>query len=420
MCRIANKYGEPHGAVCWMDHTQRTNYALIVSNEKCWVEEMVIMSQYISGSDNSVVKCNDGVPNGLWTRVKESPNASVGALNASKGEASDWILTNALVLCPTWRGPGLYLSILLQTPSISLQLEWSFCFHMVLEAGLLGPCMVLEGHLLVVLTCWQNDLSALKDVPLAGEALKRSCQPGSWHLGWAIHAYAGRDVLFSSEVVVLEGFSFVPSLFSQDHSVPAVVVVLEEGLVLSPVMVLECSFPDLAFLWRIMFCKTLNISFPSISLLEEVLVLKGLCWRWAAFSLCLAAPLGAWCLAGPMVLTLLRLHVSLVSAHFMFSSSILHPIVGLMWAWVVGSAHSVPSPVVLKGETCPEPPPCSADQSTASCQKYYWQHFKHLPSTGILGMRGTLCSTFQWAHSYFTMTLIQPPSCISQIENYMH
>ena len=71
---------------------------------------------------------------------------------------------------------------------------------------------------------------------------------------------------------VLGRISFEPSLFSQDHSLPVVVVVLEEDLIPSPallcvvVMVFECPFPDLTFLWRMMFCKTLNLSFSSISL----------------------------------------------------------------------------------------------------------------------------------------------------------
>ena len=50
---------------------------------------------------------------------------------------------------------------------------------MVLEVGLLDPGMVLEGHLLAFLACWQSGLSALRDVPLAGEAPKWSCQLGS-------------------------------------------------------------------------------------------------------------------------------------------------------------------------------------------------------------------------------------------------
>ena len=47
----------------------------------------------------------------------------------------------------------LYPSILLQTPSVSLPPELSFCFNMVLEAGLLDPDMVLEGYLLALLAC---------------------------------------------------------------------------------------------------------------------------------------------------------------------------------------------------------------------------------------------------------------------------
>ena len=57
------------------------------------------------------------------------------------------------------------------------------------------------------------------------------------------------------EEVVLAGFSFVlPELFLQGQSLPAVVVVLEEGLTSYPaplcmgVMVLECPFQDPDFL----------------------------------------------------------------------------------------------------------------------------------------------------------------------------
>ena len=143
---------------------------------------------------------------------------------------------------------------------------------MVLEAGILDPSMVLEGCLLVVLACWKNNLSAPRDAPLAGGALKKvltaeKLAPLSGHpcLCWQGHS-------FCAEVVILEGFCFVPSVFSQDHSLSAVMAALEEGLIPSPallcmgVMVLECPFPDPAFLSRMMFCKTLKLSFSSISL----------------------------------------------------------------------------------------------------------------------------------------------------------
>ena len=63
---------------------------------------------------------------------------------------------------------------------------------------------------------------------------KWSCQLSSWHLGRAVPVNTCRDALFCVEVVVLEDFSFVPFLFSQDHFLPAVVEVLEEGLIPSP------------------------------------------------------------------------------------------------------------------------------------------------------------------------------------------
>ena len=50
-----------------------------------------------------------------------------------------------------------------------------------------------------------------------------------------------------------------------------------------------------------------------------------------------------------------RLHVPLVSTYFTNSSPILHPVTGSVPAWVVGSVDSVTSPLVLKGEACPEP-----------------------------------------------------------------
>ena len=73
---------------------------------------------------------------------------------------------------------------------------------------------------------------------------------------------------FSVEVVVLGGFSLTPpDLFLQDLSLPAVVEVLEGGLIPYPVppcmglMVLECPFQDPAFLYRILTHKTLKSSF---------------------------------------------------------------------------------------------------------------------------------------------------------------
>ena len=60
----------------------------------------------------------------------------------------------------------------MQTTSVSFPKELSSCFCMVLEAGLLGPNMVLEGDLLAVPACWQSGLLAPRDLPLAREAHK--------------------------------------------------------------------------------------------------------------------------------------------------------------------------------------------------------------------------------------------------------
>ena len=109
-------------------------------------------------------------------------------------------------------------------------------------------------------------------------------------------------------MVVLEGFSSVPFLLSQDHSLPVVVVVLEEGLIPSPAalcavaMVLEWSFPDLALLWD----DVLQDTKPK--LLKYI---------------------------------------------FKLSSPILHPVTALVLALVTGSIDSVAYPVAIKGKMCP-------------------------------------------------------------------
>ena len=148
----------------------------------------------------------------------------------------------------------LYLSILLHTPSVPLLWELSPCFCMVMEAGLLGSNMVLEGHPLAVSACQQSGLSAPRDASPAGEPKNGL---GSHIIG----------TLGGPSVPILTGMSFLcgcgglgrfflctSDLFLQYHSLPAVVVVLEEGLIPCPAplcvtaMVLECPFPDPAFL----------------------------------------------------------------------------------------------------------------------------------------------------------------------------
>ena len=61
---------------CW-----KTGKSVSLQSNKCPVLEKT--QRYINGSDIPVVRSDDGVPNGLWSKVKESPNASVCAFNAS-------------------------------------------------------------------------------------------------------------------------------------------------------------------------------------------------------------------------------------------------------------------------------------------------------------------------------------------------
>ena len=103
---------------------------------------------------------------------------------------------------------------------------------MVMEAGLLGPDIDLEGHLLVISTWQETSLLAPRDLPLAGEsqntvlaAMQLAPQVSHPCLYW-------HGCSFCMEGVVLEGFSFIPpDLFLKDQSLPAVVVVLEESLI---------------------------------------------------------------------------------------------------------------------------------------------------------------------------------------------
>ena len=81
--------------------------------------------------------------------------------------ASGWIATDAHVLCPRWRGLGLYPSIHLQTPLVSLPWQLISCFNIVLATGSLGPIMVLDGHLLMASAWWQSSLLALR--PTSGQ-----------------------------------------------------------------------------------------------------------------------------------------------------------------------------------------------------------------------------------------------------------
>ena len=115
-------------------------------------------------------------------------------------------------------------------------------------------------------------------------------------------------------------------------------------------MVLECSFPDLAFLWRMMFHKTLNLSFSSMSLFGR----KWWSWKDCVEDLLLSFHagshpfgLGAWLDPGSDAW---RQHVSLVSAHFWFCDL----------PCCTGGRRHVPSQDLS---------PCSADWSTAACQK---------------------------------------------------
>ena len=164
-------------------------------------------------------------------------------------------------------------------------LESSFCFHMVLEAGLLGPGMVLEGHLLAVLACQPKEMCLWLQKPWQG-----SCQLGSWHLGWAIPAYAGG-------VPILCGSDGLGRFFF------CTFCILTGSLT-------SCGCSGLRRRLNTKSCSTLCGSngpgmlisrpylpmkddvlqdpkpkfFKYISLWEEVVVLKGLWWRWVELS----------------------------------------------------------------------------------------------------------------------------------------
>ena len=144
-------------------------------------------------------------------------------------------------------------------------MDLSSCFYMVLETCSLGPnMMALEGHLLVASACWLNGLLALRDLPLMVKALLMVME-------------AGHQAGLSQQMAPWVSH---PCPYWQRHTLhmPACVVVLEGCLFLFPdiswlshplcvgMVVMEGSFPDLAFLSRTMACKTINFSFSGISL----------------------------------------------------------------------------------------------------------------------------------------------------------
>ena len=163
--------------------------------------------------------------------------------------------------------------------------------------------------------------------------------------------------------------------------------------------------------------------FYHISLWKEVVVLKGPYFKVELLlSLCVGPHtygLGAWCLAGPLVLAFWRLQIPVAPACFMFHASILDPVMGLCsgswlsllcdlpcWSW---EGSHVPSFILFLSW---------AGQSTVSYQRSCSQHSPHLLWTGSLDMGGTPCGASPPAHSSCTMTLTLLPFFASLIRNW--